>query len=83
MLRGIPEKIPDAQNPGQRRLLTPDEIASQVSQPLKDKQDNSLKEPLSRITVNLAGREAGAILPAQLAFLTPEVPETLILNQIT
>ena len=36
VLRGIPEKIPDARNPGQRRLLTPEEIAKQVSQPLLD-----------------------------------------------
>jgi hypothetical protein len=81
VLRGIPEKIPDVQNPGQRRLLTPEEIAKQVTQRLRDKQEHILKEPLSRITVNLADREAGVILPAQLAFLTPEVPETLILNQ--
>ena len=83
VLRGIPEKIPDPQSPGQRRLLTPEEIAKQVSQPLLDSKGDIIKEPLSRITVNLAGREAGAMLPAQLAFLTPEVPETVILNQIT
>jgi hypothetical protein len=36
----------------------------------------------SRIRVNLAGLEGGVIRPAQLAFLTPDVPETLILNRI-
>ena len=84
VLRGIPERIPDAQNPGQRRLLTPAEIAERVGGPLRDENGDirDLKEPLMRVTVNLANREAGAILPAQLAFLTPDVPETLILNQI-
>lgn len=80
LLRGIPEKIVDT---GQRRLLTPGEIANLVSQPLKDKDGNDIKEPLSRISVNLADREKGTVRPAQLAFLTPEVPATLILNQIT
>lgn len=82
VLRGIPEKMPDTQK-GQRRLLTPEEIAKQVIEPLKDEQGNILKEPLSRISVNLADRVEGVIVPAQLAFLTPDVPETLILNQIT
>ncbi|MXS86151.1 putative baseplate assembly protein [Nitrosomonas sp. HPC101] len=35
-----------------------------------------------RLQVNLAGFENGAIRPAQLAFLSPDVPATLILNQI-
>jgi hypothetical protein len=35
-----------------------------------------------RLRVNLAGLEGGVIRPAQLAFLTPDVPETLILNRI-
>jgi predicted phage baseplate assembly protein len=80
LLRGIPEQIADA---GQRRLLTPEEITNSVSQPFRDERDNILKEPLSRITVNLSGRENDTVRPAQLAFLTPEVSATLILNQIT
>ncbi|MGH8525156.1 MAG: putative baseplate assembly protein, partial [Gammaproteobacteria bacterium] len=83
VLRGIPEKIADEQGQGQRRLLTPDEITSRVRGPLKDDNEKILKEPLSRITVNLAAREGEFIRPAQLAFLTPDVPATLILNQIT
>ncbi|NOZ53014.1 MAG: hypothetical protein GXP08_07690 [Gammaproteobacteria bacterium] len=35
-----------------------------------------------RLRVNLADDEQGVIRPAQLAFLTPDVPDTLILNQI-
>jgi hypothetical protein len=71
-----------------RRLLTPKEIADEVN--------NFIKKTLqTRIHVNLAGYrdedgsieadKAGNIMihPAQLAFLTPEVPATLIFNQIT
>ncbi len=86
LLRGIPEKTPDKQSSGNRRLLTPSEIADWVSGSLKDQNGNEIKgvaEPLSRLTVNLATRVEGGILPAQLAFLTPDVPEALILNQIT
>lgn len=85
LLRGIPEKMADIGSPGIRRLLTPSEIAEKVSGPLTDDDWDVLqmKEPLSRVVVNLADRQAGGIRPAQLAFLTPDVPETLILNQIT
>jgi hypothetical protein len=82
VLRGIPEKIADTQS-GKRRLLTPDEISARVINPLTDKSGKLLEEPLSRIRVNVADRGEGVIHPAQLAFLTPDVPATLILNQIT
>ncbi|MBC6961577.1 MAG: putative baseplate assembly protein [Nitrosomonas sp.] len=81
VLRGIPEKILD-KGTGQRRLLTPVEIAEYVTGPLKDVQGEEISpaptEPLPRLVVNLADK----VSPAQLAFLTPDVPETLILNQI-
>lgn len=83
VLRGIPEKIVDTLHPGQRRLLTPGEIKGLVSSSLKDKDDKEIKEPLTRLSVNLADWEKGTVRPAQLAFLTPEVPATLALNQIT
>ena len=35
-----------------------------------------------RLPVNPAGYENDVIRPAQLAFLSPDVPATLILNQI-
>jgi len=80
-LRGIPEKILD-KGTGQRRLLTPTEIANHVTGPLADAQGEEISpaptEPLPRLVVNLADKDS----PAQLAFLTPDVPETLILNQI-
>lgn len=43
------------------------------------KQDKGIRQ---RLSVNLAAFEDGEIRPAQLAFLTPDVPDTLILNQI-
>lgn len=69
---GIPEKRSVA---GERRLLTPEEISKEVQAMLA-------LGPTHRIRVNLAGSANGSVQPAQLAFLTPEVPETLILNQI-
>lgn len=64
-----------------RLLLTPQEIAGSVQTVV----DVSRMEgpPKTRVAVNMAGFEDGTLRPAQLAFLTPEVPETLILNQIT
>jgi hypothetical protein len=82
LLRGIPEKIADAENPGRRRLLTPAEIVAKVNEPLVDAQGRVISEPLSRLTVNPAGFDAGTLRPAQLAYLTPLVPATLSLNQI-
>lgn len=76
---GIPEKQfkPDKG----RQLLTPAEIAKHVQEFVALQKNR----PNTRLTVNLANFEPedhDLIHPAQLAFLTPEVPETLILNQI-
>jgi hypothetical protein len=45
---------------------------------------NIIKQPSpgSRVDVNLANFESGALHPAQLAIFTDAVPDTLILNQI-
>ncbi|MBL0011663.1 MAG: hypothetical protein IPP22_13225 [Nitrosomonas sp.] len=75
-----------------RRLLTPDEIADEVSKIVNRIQNltEAQKEELSesgelrvpqRLVVNLPVQEK-FIRPAQLAFLSPDVPATLILNQI-
>jgi hypothetical protein len=77
---GIPEKQTDDFEPGKRRLLTPDEIASRVQLLIETAEE--LKRPEHRLGVNLADFEDGMIRPAQLAFLTPDVADTLILNQI-
>lgn len=73
VLGGVPERIPDDYDPGNRRLLSPDEIVERVQ---------GLSTALARLAVNTAAFEEGTLRPAQIAYLTPEVPETLILNQI-
>lgn len=87
---GIPEKISKAN--GNRRLLTPDEISFEVakiamrtdqSQPdIKNRFNQERITVPSRLAVNQAAFENHAIRPAQLAFLSPDVPATLILNRI-
>lgn len=75
-LRGIPEKN---QSGG---LLTPEEIGASVVDEMKDDQDTVIAEPFSRLAVNLASSVNGVTRPAQLAFLTPDVEATLILNEV-
>lgn len=70
---GVPEKEWVA---GVRKLLTPGEIAEKIQAIA----DAKMLPPC--LKVNLSKFESGAIRPAQLAFLTPDVPESLILNQI-
>ena len=69
---GIPERVLEA---GTRRLIEPAEIALAV----KAAVDASAVP--NRVPVNLATRERGGIRPAQLAYLSPLVPATLILNE--
>jgi hypothetical protein len=67
---GLPEKD------GQRQPLTPGQIAERM-------QMIAGQKPLNQcLRVNLAESKDGVIRPAQMAFLTPEVPESLILNQL-
>lgn len=77
---GIPEKQADELEPGKRGLLTPKEITDRVQELIRASEEiNRLQ---TRLQVNLADFEQRAIRPTQLAFLTPDVPETLILNRI-
>ena len=78
-LGGIPEKVADAN--GQRRLLSPEEIVERVAELVR--QSTERGRPLSRIPVNLTDLEHGIIRPAQLAYLAPAVPDTLILTELT
>lgn len=64
-----------------RLLLTPQEIAEETNKLVV--KSIKTQRPETRIQVNLADFEEKVLRPAQLAFLTPEVPATLILNQIT
>jgi hypothetical protein len=70
---GVPEKRPDGENPDQRRFLTPDEIAAAI-------ENLPLDTTLTRVAANLGDREDGGLRPAQIAYFTPAVPATLILN---
>ncbi len=64
-----------------RRLLMPEEITETVLKMIQPADDTSTLL-LQRLAVNLAAFDGKYIRPAQLAFLSPDVPETLILNQI-
>ena len=77
-LVGVPEKVPDAQT-GDRRTRSPEEIALAVKQALDIRAG---KGPLPRIPVSLIAASEGAIRPAQIAYLTPVVPDTLILTEL-
>jgi len=69
---GIPERVLDA---GVRRLLEPAEIAAAV----KAVVDAGTVQ--NRVPVNLAAQEGRGVRPAQLAYISPLVPATLILNE--
>lgn len=72
---GVPEKkLSD--DKASRQLLTPADIAKHIQEKILDK-----PKP-GRLNVNLADFEGGMIHPAQIAYFTPDVPATLILNQI-
>ncbi|MDR4484424.1 MAG: putative baseplate assembly protein [Nitrospirales bacterium] len=73
----VAEKI--AESSGARRLRTPAEIAEEV-QAIVER--SSSEGPLHRVNVNLADFEGQVFRPAQLAYLTPLVPATLILNEV-
>lgn len=70
---GLPEKELVS---GQRQPLTPGEIADKVQKIAEQ------KTIAQYLPVNLAKSEDGVIRPAQMAFLTPDIPELLILNPI-
>lgn len=92
-LRGVPEKVMGAN--GERQLITPEHISELLAgdDPMSNCPDQEeWSDPLSHLCVNLAdvadadslSWSAGtqAIRPAQLAFVNPDLPATLILNPI-
>jgi predicted phage baseplate assembly protein len=72
--------VPDASSPDGLRPATPDEIGQAVRDVVEEQRD---KAPRHRIAVELARPAGTGILPAQLAVLAPDLPATLVLNQIT
>jgi len=83
VLGGIPEKTTDTDSEGKpiRRVRTPKEIADAASEFLGLEAETG-QQPRQRLEVNLAGFEDGTMRPAQLAYLTPDVADTLVLNQL-
>jgi len=75
---GVAEKIADSGSQA-RRLRTPAEIAEEVQTIVEQ---SSSEGPAHRVSVNLADFEDQALRPAQLAYLSPLVPATLILNEV-
>ena len=83
---GVPERVAEAD--GTRRLLTLPEISATV-QDIVQPSPNSLRHRFLMaggvppfVPVNVAGLENGTIRPTQLALLSSDLPETLVLNQI-
>ncbi len=77
VVAGIPEKILDN---GVRRILTPEEIVNKVKEVLDEGTG-----PQPRILVNLADlvdKKRDIFQPDQIAYLTPDVPDTLILTEL-
>jgi len=72
------EVVADTSTLNQRRVLLPSEIVAEIKGLVE-----CTDQPLQRVPAELAGRDGGSVRPAQLAFLTPRVPETLILEEIT
>lgn len=81
-LGGLPEKKTDTGADGKpvRRPLTPQELAQEAGAFIAGSGATAL--PPQRIRVSRAGFDAGAMRPAQVAYLTSEVPDTLVLNQV-
>ncbi len=72
---GVAEKI---SNGGMRRLRTPAEIADEVQVIVNL---SGSQGPEHRVSANLADFEGQSLRPAQLAYLSPLIPATLILNE--
>jgi hypothetical protein len=71
----VPSTVADAGADGGRRPLTPDETALKIKCIVR-------REPEPRVLALPAQTTAEGIAPAQLAVLVPELPDTLVLNQI-
>ncbi|MCA9933415.1 MAG: putative baseplate assembly protein [Anaerolineales bacterium] len=74
----IPEKEIDAE--GNQHNLSPEEIAKHVAWQVEAQ---STAGPDTRITVHPTRLQNGVIYPAQLAYLTPFVEDTLILTELS
>lgn len=71
----VPSTTADPEAEEGRRPLTPVETAAEIARIVGE-------VPAPRVVARPARGDAAGILPAQLAVLVPQVPATLILNQI-
>jgi hypothetical protein len=63
---------------GSSENLSPSEIEAEITRLVQSQQ-----QPNQRVKADMADSTGSSIRPAQLAFLTPRVPDTLILKEIT
>jgi predicted phage baseplate assembly protein len=83
---GVPERV--AEPDGTRRLLTLSEISTAVQNIVQPPQGCNTSRRVTPqgvaqfVQVNAAALENGVIRPAQLALMSPDLPETLVINQI-
>lgn len=74
---GISEKTADPAT-NLRRPLLPHEVGAEITRLVRGE-----GQPAGRVAVAPASSKGASVRPAQLAFLTPRVPDTLILKEIT
>lgn len=81
---GIPERKHDDGPPARRRLITPEEVADEVDGILHPTSVSSCGWPRNFCPVVAHGTrlEGGLVAPAELATLSSEVPETLVLKPL-
>ncbi|OAI56722.1 hypothetical protein AYO49_03685 [Verrucomicrobiaceae bacterium SCGC AG-212-N21] len=86
---GVPEKKTvvgtGAGTSFERRALTPQEIADAIQGIVSGPPPAGQSIPAQRVVVEMARRDTAdpsQVLPAQIAFLTPDAPDTLILQEI-
>jgi predicted phage baseplate assembly protein len=74
---GVPEKVTGTD--GTRRVQTLEEIAATVQQIVNT---SGAANSFQMVIANQAEAEDGRVRPAQLAIFTPDIPDTIVLNQI-
>lgn len=77
---GIPEKVSDSD--GTRRLQTLEEISETVQDIVTGSTPVKGPTPLPSVPAGIADFKNGALIAAQLAIFSANVPDTVVLNQI-
>jgi hypothetical protein len=86
---GVPEMITDSivakdgSRVRTRRLLTQDDVAAAIAQIVTPITRNGVSQRPGDVEVWPGGMDEGGLRPAELAVFMPDVPDTLILNQIS